>query len=232
MATVGGFWAEEEQYPVWQGALERLGSTELSGGHTLWIGFQRYPATLLLYALGIGAVDAGRLLFLRRLLASQLRKEHQEDVRAVEILPPFCLFEHGGGEAMQILEGMDRHYAPLNEWIHTALWPYAERIIPDNARYTLAFDKFELLMALSYAHYKGKRSSDMNSFDRYWMPPGAFGYRNENRMRIMREIEESISTNEDESKFVTCGIFGDTAEACKAALAALEEFLPKLKWRR
>ena len=177
MATVGGFWAEEEQYPVWQRALERLGSTALSTGHTPWLELQRYPATLLLYALGIGAVDADRLLFLRSLLASRLRKEHQEDAPAAEILPPFCLFEHLGGQAMQILEGMDRHYAPLNDWIHNALRSYAERVIPDNERYTLAFDKLELLMALSYAHYKEKRSSDMNSLDRYWVPPGAFGCR-------------------------------------------------------
>ena len=51
MATVGGFWAEKEHYPVWQRALERLGSTKSSGGTVRWLALQRYPATLLLYAL-------------------------------------------------------------------------------------------------------------------------------------------------------------------------------------
>ena len=156
MAPIGGFWTEKAHYPLWQRALERLGSKRSSGGMTLWLDLQRYPATLLLYALGIGAVEADRLQFLRRLLATPLRQKHQEeDVPAVQILPPFCLFDNGG-QVMQILEGMDKHHAPLNDWIHNILRPYAERIIPDNDRYTLVFDKLEILMALSYAHYKGK----------------------------------------------------------------------------
>ena len=121
MATVGGFWAEEEHYPVWQRALEHLGSKTSSSGTVLWLDLQRYPATLLLYALGVGAIEADRLLFLRLLLDTTLRKKHQKDVIAVQILPPFGLFENGGQVMQQGLEGMDRHYAPLNDWIHDTL---------------------------------------------------------------------------------------------------------------
>ena len=232
MALTGGFWVEEEHYPVWQRALERLGSKSSSSGTVLWLELQRYPATLLLYALGLGAVEADRLQFLRRLFATTLRQKHQEeDVPAVQILPPFCLFDNGG-KVMQILEGMDRRYAPLNDWIHNTLRPYAERIIPDNDRYTLIFDKLEILMALSFAHHKGNWSSDMNSFELYWAPPGAFGYRRENKTRIMREIEESLSKKQDESPFVMSGIFGETGEDFKQGLAALEQFISKLPWWR
>ena len=227
MAPIGGFWAEEAHYPVWQRALERLGSKRSSDGMTLWLELQRYPATLLLYALGLGAVEADRLQFLKRILGAIIRREHQEDMPAVQILPPFCSDD---GQVMRILEGMDSRYAPLNDWIHNTLRPYAERIIPDNDRYTLVFDKLEILMALSYAHHKGKWSSNMNSLEGYWAPPGAFGYRSENRTHIMREIKESLSKKQDESPFVTCGIFGETAEDCKQGLAALELFIPKLLW--
>ena len=232
MATVGGFWAEEEQYPVWQRALERLGSTALSDGNTLWRELQRYPATLLLYALGLGAVEAGRLQFLKRMLSATLLREHLENLHAVEILPPCCQFDSfsGGAKVMQILDGMEKRLLPLNEWIHDTLRPHAERIILGNDRYTFVFDKLEILMALSYAHHKGQWSSDWKSIKHYWTPLGAFGYRTDNRTRIMREIEESISTKQGESKFVTCGIFGNTAEACNAGLAALEEFVSKLSW--
>ncbi len=229
MATVGGFWAEEEHYRVWQQALERLGSKTSSGDIALWGELQRYPATLLLYALGLGAVAADRFQFLKRMLATTLRREYQEDIPAIQVLPPWCLFLYGSG-AMKILEGMDRCRAPLNAWIHNTLRPYAERIISDNNRYTLTFDKLEILMALSYAHHKGKWSSNMNSLEGYWAPPGAFGYRSENRTHIMREIKESLSKKQDESPFVTCGIFGETAEDCKQGLAALELFIPKLLW--
>ena len=218
MAMVGGFWAEEEHYPVWQRALERLGSTTSIGGtvYTMWRDLRQYPATLLLYALGIGAVETDRLQFLRHLLASMLRREH-EDVLAAQTLPPFCLFEHGGQD-MKILEGMDRSHVPLNDWIHKVLRPSAERTIPDNDRYTLVFDKLEILMALSLAHHNGVLASSQ-----YIAIPGAFCYRHNNRNRIILEIEES--------PFVRCGIFGDTAEACKQGLAALKTFVSRLGWR-
>ena len=156
MATVGGYWAEEEHYQLWQRALQRLGSKALSGGTYLWLELQRYPATLLLYALGLGAVEADRLQFLKRILSATLLSEHQENLHAVEILPPCCQFGSfaGGAKVMQILDGMEKRRVPLNDWIHDTLRPHAERIIPDNDRYTFVFDKFEILMALSYAHHK------------------------------------------------------------------------------
>ena len=221
MAPIGGFWAEDEHNHVWQRALQRLGSTASIGGYDLWLGLRKYPATLLLYALGLGAVEADRLRFLGSVLGTTIHKEHQEDLPAVQILPPSCLFSQGG-PAMRILDGMGERKAPLNNWIHETLRPYAERIIPDDNRYTLVFDKLEILMALSYAH------KDDRPPERYWAPPGAFGYRSDNRTRIMQEIEESLSTMQDESPFVTCGIFGETAEDCKKGLAALA----KLGWWR
>ena len=214
MATIGGFWAEEEHYLVWQQALERLGSTASRNGIVLWLELQRYPATLLLYALGLGAVAANRLQFLNRMLTATLRKEHQEDMPAVQTLPAFCI----GGQQMRILEGMERHHVPLNDWIHTTLRPYSERIILDDNRYTMVFDKLELLMVLNHAHHKD------------WVLPGAFGYRYENRTRIFQQIRESLSTEKDESSFVTCGIFGGSAATCEKSLAAAEEAIQRWSW--
>ena len=200
MAVTGGFWAEEEHYSAWQRALQRLGLKTSSSGRMLWLELQRYPAMLLLYALGLGAIEANQFQFLKHLLATTLRGKRQDDVPAVQILPPFCLFS-GGGQVMQHLEGMDRRHAPLNDWIHDTVRSHAESIIPDNNRYTLVFDKLEILMALSYAYH------DERPLDRYWAPPGAFGYRSDNRVRIFQEIEGSLSTMQAESPYVTSVAF-------------------------
>ncbi len=121
---------------------------------------------------------------------------------------------------MQILEGMDRRKVPLNDWIHDTLRPCAEHIIRDKKRYTSVFDKLEILMALSYAHH--------SSLERYSIPSGAFVHRSENRVQILQEIGESLSKKRDDSPFVTCKIFGETAEDCKQGLEALEQFIPEL----
>ncbi len=225
MATVGGYWAEEEHHHVWRRALERLGSNTSSSGNVLWLDLQRYPATLLLYALGLGAVEANRLQFLGLMLAITLGREYQEDLVAAQMLPPFCWSAHGGGgQRMQILEGMAKHYAPLNDWMQETLRPYTESIISADKRYTLVFDKLEILMALSCAYQESRISSQAS----YWVPLGAFVYRGENRIRIPKEIKESLAEMGNESPFVMSKIFGETAEHCAQALKALEQYISEL----
>jgi len=221
MAPIGGFWAEDEHCHIWQRALERLSVSTSGGGYTLWMELQRYPGTLLLYALGLGAVEAGRLQFLGRLFSTPVHRDNCEDIPAIQLLPPFCLFGQGG-QVARFLEGMDRRHAPLNDWLHDALRKPADRLIPNNERYTLVFDKLEIMMALGYAHH-AKRTKDW-----YWAPPGAFGYRSDNRSRVLQEVEQSISSKGDQSPFVTSGIFGDSAEICTQALTAFREFIAKI----
>lgn len=221
MAPIGGFWAEEQHYYVWQRALERLSSRRGTGGYTLWLELQRYPATLLLYVLGLGAIEAGRLDFLSRLFATPVQRENREDLPAVQLLPPFCLFERGG-DGGKFLEGMERLYAPLNDWLHDALRDALRTVIPNDNRYTYTFDKLELLMALGYARH-AKRTKDW-----YWAPPGAYGYRRDNQARILQEIQDSIAKVGDQSPFVKSGMFGDSVEDCNNALSAFGEFLGKV----
>ena len=151
LAPIAGRWSGEEHVSLWQRALSRLGSTRSSSGKVIWLGLRRYPAALLLYALGIGAVEANQLGFLARLLEAPIREEHRKDKTAVEVLPPSCLFD-GNRQRMQILDGMERRHVPLNDWMHDALRPHAARVVPDDTRYTFVFDKLETLMALAYTH--------------------------------------------------------------------------------
>ena len=215
MATIGGFWVEEEHYSVWQRALPRL-STALGAGTDFWLRLKRYPGTLLLYALGLGAVANNRLEFLGRLLATTIVREYQGDTPAALILPAFSLLNDG--RAMQILEGMERRRVPLNDWLHDVLRQHARRVIPDDDEYTLVFDKLEILIAFGYGYRRSFR----------WVPQGAFVYRDENRNRILQEIEKSLSELTNESPYVRSGIFGETVEDCSQSLAVFKEFLEKI----
>lgn len=161
--------------------------------------------------------------FLGRLFATPVSQENREDVPAVRLLPPFCLLN--SGDAAQLLEGMERHYAPLNDWLYLTLRSHTKRLISNDNRYTFAFDKLEILLTLSYMHH----------VNRQWAPPGAYGYRSwreENSAgRIMQEIQNSISSRGEQSPFVRSGIFGDTVETCTQVLARFGEFVGKLSSR-
>lgn len=215
MAAVGGYWAEEEHYYLWRRALRRIGSIGSTGMSYDIL----YPATLLLYTLGLGAVERGRLRFLAHLLKTILREEHRDEKLAVQKLPPFCLFRDIL-PVMQRLEGMEHRYAPLNDWLLQALRQHVNRVIPDRKHHEVIFDQLETLIALSYLHHT----------DGSWAPPGAFCYRHENRDRFMKQVKESLSREQAESPYVTCRIFGETVEECERNMEKLKEFIPKLGW--
>jgi hypothetical protein len=55
----GGFWAETEQQDVFVRGLQMIVPSATSTGIDIWLTLQKYPATLLFYAAGIGAVVGG-----------------------------------------------------------------------------------------------------------------------------------------------------------------------------
>lgn len=215
MAVVGGHWVEDWHYATWQTALMRLATRRGEAGYTLWIELQRYPATLLLYALGLGAIEAGErgMLFLGELFSTHVHREHREDKTAAELLPGLCLFE-SGRESARLLEGMSDRRVPLNDWLHTLLKPKVRGIALPDARFSYAFDKLEILMALSYAHHARQGR------EWYWAPPGCYGYRHDNRERILKEIRGSIESQGDKSLYVRSGIFGHSVDECSTGLDA------------
>ena len=107
--------------------------------------------------------------------------------------------------------------------MHGVLREHTTSIFPNDPRYSLVFDKLEILIALSFVNHTTRLGRSSN-----WAPPGAFGYRHQNRERILQEIEESISALEDRSPFVESGIFGDTAVICRRHFDAFKEFSNKL----
>ncbi|MCU1019227.1 SIR2 family protein [Stenotrophomonas maltophilia] len=226
MAAVGGYWVEDWHYATWQTALTRLATRRGESGFNLWVESQRYPATLLLYALGLGAVEAGErgLLFLGKLFGTTVHREHREDQTAVELLPAFCLFERGN-EPAKLLEGMDRRYAPLNDWLHTLLLPRFRSLVPSESRFSYCFDRLEVLMALSFAHH-AKRADGWP----YWVPPGCYGYRRDSLDRIVKEMQSSIESLGDKSPYVRSGIFGHSAEKCIAGINAFIAWVRELRW--
>ena len=128
MASVGGYWAEEEHVLVWQQALRRLNSIRpYTSFYDKWLWLQPYPTLLLLYALGLGAVEAGRLQFLRRILATKLSLGLRQETFAARELAPSSGRVFWDNTVRQRL-------GPLNGRIQNTLRPHAERIAPGGDR--------------------------------------------------------------------------------------------------
>ena len=227
MAAPGGRWAEEAHYDNWRRTLERMATLPLVSGKEMWLALQRYPATLVLYALGLGALTSDRLHFLGHLLSTGIPQPYDETKTVSQLLPPHCMFEgiRKAHQEMRLLEGMDNRPTPLNEWIQAALRQYMSNTTFNSKQYDLVFDKLEILMALSYAYHDDEKAK---SWYKYWTPLGSFVYRSQTRERILREIEESISTLQHESPYVRSGIFGDTPEECAVSIQHFKAFVRKV----
>lgn len=222
MAPIGGFYAEEYHFSTWQQALVRL--SEVSNeGDDIWRELQRYPGTLLFYALGLGAVASSRFEFLECMFMTQFHRQDKV-LPAVQLLPPFCLFELSDQPA-RFLEGTGKRPIHFNDWLYKELIQYTQRLIPNDERYTFIFDMLEILMALGCAYQRKYE-------DWSWSLPGRFvsRYRRETKHPALQEIEDSISELNDESPFVKCGIFGKTSNVCRAGLDYLKETALMPRW--
>ena len=223
MAVVGGHWAEKEHYRVWRQALRRLSETPVRNGRPYWIGLQRYPGTLLLYALGLGAVESDRLEFLGKMFSTEIHDQYRGTKKLVQLVTPDRLFG-SGGSARSILEGMSRQRFPLSDWLCRVMRDHSIDIVPSQQRYELAFDKLEILIALSFPYHEGLLSS---SDDWYWAPPGGFVSRHQNREQIIQEIEGSINALGENSPFLSASVFGASVQECMANINSFKSFVTR-----
>ena len=222
LAMVGGAWSEAEHVRIWQDALRQLERRgEQSGRLTAYLNLEQVPATLLLYALGLGTIHADRLSFLSAILSTPLPRRMGDDPeilrRAGTELPPYMLWRRDA------IAGYENRKLPLNDWIHNCLRSYAHELTRDLTTYTEMFDKLEILVALNFAHRPPIPWLGKDEF----LLRGAFGYRQENRERIVSEVERSLSLDGDQSPYVASGIFGDSPPECASVLNAFKQNIPR-----
>lgn len=224
MAFVGGQWSDEAQINSWTKALAKLSLRRAQAGTDIWLELQRYPATLLLYAFGLGAVSTEQWASLHAMFNAVVARENGEDKRAVELVPVWVLFQWGA-DVMKILPERGRQYTPMQNHLEALLLPLLRPHFPSEEAFHVAFDRLEVLAALSYA------VPAIGKVESYWTLPGSYGWRHENRLRIFGEIRTSLQSLGDRSPFVISGIVGKTALHGLENLAQLEKFVSEFRWR-
>jgi hypothetical protein len=221
---VAGRWSKFDQLEPWRRAVSRFAQRSQRGGVVLWISLQRYPATLLLYGFGIGAVFSQSWDNLGLLFTTLFKEQYEKERRIVEVAPVLALFEMNA-DAMKLLPGREREYLPLNNRLHDHLLSSIGSAFSSSDAFTLAFDWFEVLAALCYGIPAATNGGH------YWAPPGGFVYRNENREAIFAKIKDSMSRLGDRSPFITSGIAGGSAKAWLENLSALEGLVARMpRW--
>ncbi|MGH2966301.1 MAG: hypothetical protein ACRDMH_13125 [Solirubrobacterales bacterium] len=156
--AVMGFWGTHDMGRVAAEVVGRLANAvDQSRGQDIWLWLTRYPALIVEYAAGLGAVTSGREAFLAPLLTSpHMRIPQRQEWRAnVLVLHPGGVMEQRIGQA---LPGMERRHTPVSDRLFAALRDKLEGLLFDDASYEHVFDRFECLLGLVF--YDVQRGDD------------------------------------------------------------------------
>jgi hypothetical protein len=228
MAAVGGRWVEEWHYPIWRKALTRLGSvSEVGCGHSgngVWHGLKRYPATLLLYSLGISALPTGDrgVSLLSLLLSTELQGEGQGDTKAVEVLPPIFLFRGQQTELSGLLDGMEGRELPINEWLLRLLPPFFGDYFVSEDKFQYWFDRLEVLIAINFL------SSNLDGRMGGALPFGLFAWQDvffplKRLSPHTQEIDDVLAADGEKSVYVAGGFLGRSVNEVCDSLKKLKD---------
>ena len=222
MAVVGGYWAEEDYIQDWERAIRQLCHVRDVPGNTWWVGLRNYPALLLLYALGFGLVKSDRLALLGRLFNINTERRMGEyaespvmDVVYTDVIQPNWNLA---------LPGQKQALTPLHDRLHDLLREPSSQLLLTDEEYSLTFDKLEALVSLSV----GRRMKNYL----LGFPIGCFLYRISNRMRVLQEIVDSLTTLGDDSPFVRCGLIGSDPCECLEAVDEFRHYVEVVAQRR
>lgn len=225
VASVSGYWAEEEHCGAWRQALQRLVSEVPGEGGETWRYLSRYPATLLLYALGVGAVASSRYRVLKSLLDTPIQGIYEEESTAAWQLAASRVAV-GIYRAGSRLEEFLRRRWPLNTWIRESLEACLEKVIPDASTRLATFARFEILVAL-YCSHRVKGSARPGS-----VPSGGIFYffHGPGPETWRRRVEESFESAKADPEFIESGLCGETVEEYERAMAILGNVMAE--WSR
>ncbi|WJN52529.1 SIR2 family protein [Pseudomonas asiatica] len=153
LCAVLGRWGSGGEYPLVLDAIKELyaASQKEQSGWQHWVSLKSYPATLVIYAYGMGLVRAERLTELRKLFSTPLIARHEIPSTIGERFAPLYV-EAGIGlfERWRMFEGQDSSTTPFCNRLAEVLAP---RWAPDFAGLHdagLLYERFEFLSFLFF----------------------------------------------------------------------------------
>lgn len=222
LAYQAGFWSGEAQLAPWLSSLRRLAQQPTAGGYDIWGLLRAYPASLLFYSFGIGAAQSGNYRALQALFAIRLQAQHDREKHVGLRAGLWSL----GGDKFQVLPGRKDEYTPLHNHTGTYLFEQLGRFFDNEADFELRFDEFEILLALNIG------TELLSPEQRFWVPPGAYGWREENTNIVLKKLRALITNNEGDSPVIATRLIGRDLKTAEATISSFEDFIPKLGWRR
>jgi hypothetical protein len=222
--TAGCRYGTEAHEKLWVEAIQGVAnySTDHSAfaGSTLLINMRRYPAFLLLYAGGIGAIAGSNYQTLLFLLSKPMIYELHGFRTVCDALHPSNVIEKDVFNKM--LGGRQQFPTPLNDHVFQQLRDPLRIYLHDDLEYHLAFNRFEYMRALFEA--------DRPDCDLYYWPAiGRFAWQWRTPLPdIRKEIDAEVTSQRGNWLPFQAGWFYGEVNRFQAAQRRVTEMVGKL----
>lgn len=212
MLAAGCYWGDNEQAKLWAQCLQRIASLqEDDGGYPDLVKLRHYPALLLLYASGLGAIANGNYSTLR-CFANMVRVAYRGEIKHL-----FVALNHTtvmSSEFGKNLPGYAKAPTPLSSRLCEKLRDPLREFLPATSEYENAFDRWEYFVGSVHA------DTVRNEFnDSWWGPWGAFIWRSRFAARDQTAVvvKRELETEGDNWAPLKAGFFGGSKEQAATA---------------
>jgi hypothetical protein len=226
-----GRWGGDAEYGFASEILANVAYAKLEGGLSWWIDLRFYPALLLFYAYGLGALKAGDYDRLFRWCTQRVRHEQRETKPlAVRIADWWSTTN----ERWKMLDGLDRHKAPLSEHLHTVTSAWSADYALAERDHTRDFGLFEVLSSLAFLTVQGTKeefervhASDSSSGPNFlWSPVSRVSFDNENRDLILADLKHP----ESRAAMLKAGFSGKDDAHFDLAIESVWRLMGRVQW--
>lgn len=219
----GVFWSKQEHEQFILNIISRLSEPNSPNGayyqETRW--FHYYPATILLYTLGIAAIKANKFAFLNMLFQTRI-DDAENNSRKIFLIEQV----NSGGISTTILNQIlnQSKYTPFSNMLCQKIGPLFNQIIYNQNDFEDYFDIFEYFLSLNYSHIVG------NKYGNKWVPWGRFKWRNLYRSRAdnnfpLKAFFDKGDKEKDEWLPIKNGMFNGSYDHYVSIKKEVDEFL-------
>jgi len=197
------------------------------GGAVYLLKLRRYPALLLLYGAGVGAIAAGNFSTLGAVLTKPKvgNGSSTSGPICLEVFPSAVMETEIG----RLLPGLDRHHTPVSDHLFERLREPLRPFLPRDEDYQGAFDRFEYFLGLIHA--------DLTRYETehgWWGPVGCFGWRGRRYSQessVSNKISAEMEASGSDWGPLKAGLFGGSIEQAMIAKQKFDGFLAMAEWR-
>lgn len=217
------YWGQREHAATIKKIITRLGeSIESKSGLIIWQKLKWYPIVYLIYCGGMSATANDNFELLEKIFNTKISGQDRGESISVVYQAMTNITEID--ENFKSIPGHERLYVPRSEYLYKALQPAMDDLFYIGKSYENLFDKFEILLGLTFADEYSKLYND------YWGPIGRFGWKYRYPSNIYKEIVEESNLLKEKWGPIKSGLFNGSYERYSEVARHFEEVIKECRF--